>query len=1111
MNNIEKDLIKAVEVVNEALESLRYFGQLKNNVFTGESIDITIVTLPELLLDFRIDNLLKRDEAGKVCTIGGKATRTSKILWGLVSQEDEIIVPYLITKTSPLGFLMLKNELSEINLTKLFNSKYQDYIYVDNEIQEPRCAARLKNGKYSLKSSKVECDVEIKIKSENINNAVFPRAYIGKHELSDNDINNNQNTIQIINDARVILLASMTTPHFEKIYETIINNIEPNSKKLYLDLSRHIGHETINNQIEYLKPDIDKIGCIFIPKDNIQLDKNVTKEDSLKRFEQLKDIPIIVYGENPITLFLSETNGRNNEKSFENDIDFVKENVNEAFKAGVMLARAVFSSINDISKFEIDKNFKLHMNQAWLNSWSISILYGIALAKYVQKRGLLDSYEEFVKDYIKHNSSVDLSVFDLKLPAEIIKNAGSKALSFSHPNLSVLKGLSVLRQNKKLDNPSLTHCIDIKCEKGCLGNEDDITKKRAAVLLDLDGTLIDSENQRNRMISKAISQLIEDCLEKTEFNFKKINETIKDFNKYVYGLWPIYNNAKIGNFRQKWNHPGWYICLLVFASDDNLFNRIKIWYQKNEIEKRNNNNIIILSKTDIEWVADFKEAYYEIEEKYYNLIQKTRNIFSETKIYPFRGVFDFLISLKQTNSCELYIVTEGEPETQWLKIVNSGLDLFFDRNHILTTSDAGEYSSEVEKLKWEKGQLKFELDNVKFEKEKTDESLNKIHKLEDDLYTRFYHDNDSKKYIKILIEKHTKDLISIKNLTETKEERIKKILIVTVFVQKVIDRLSQKGGKAFYSAVIRAIINNPKNALTELRSFENLIKDAHVEDRMKFVMIGDRQDNDIGWPKALLDKNILAIRLISGKYAKDPEQNEAMTEKVNEKLRPDYIVHTLSQAKLLLLNKDIWTGIPCLWNIPVFDWQIDLKNINREAEVVDYVPYIGLEYILLGMELHKPKYELTNNICSGVFCDYLLTKSGNEITNILIKIFNSENNCVGRKASVLFEFIRGVIAKGQYEITDDILLWLSIIIKKFDIKNNNSDDPLFADYSDIAYHMQQCSDSVHLLCNYSTSYNPSIRQKICILLRKVISIVDNDDELRGRVNYRNCHCNNINV
>jgi hypothetical protein len=51
MSNIEKDIPNAVEVVNQTLETLRYFGQVRNDVFTGEAIDLTMVTLPGLLLD----------------------------------------------------------------------------------------------------------------------------------------------------------------------------------------------------------------------------------------------------------------------------------------------------------------------------------------------------------------------------------------------------------------------------------------------------------------------------------------------------------------------------------------------------------------------------------------------------------------------------------------------------------------------------------------------------------------------------------------------------------------------------------------------------------------------------------------------------------------------------------------------------------------------------------------------------------------------------------------------------------------------------------------------------------------------------------------------------
>ena len=63
--------------------------------------------------------------------------------------------------------------------------------------------------------------------------------------------------------------------------------------------------------------------------------------------------------------------------------------------------------------------------------------------------------------------------------------------------------------------------------------------------------------------------------------------------------------------------------------------------------------------------------------------------FEQVRLYPFKEAHDFLESLRLTGAFEMYVVSEGDPDTQWMKLRDSGLSpRFFDREHVLTTGDA---------------------------------------------------------------------------------------------------------------------------------------------------------------------------------------------------------------------------------------------------------------------------------------------------------------------------------------------------------------------------------------------------------------------------------------
>ena len=101
----------AVDLIHRQLECLKYIGTNRNGIPTGQGIDMDIVVLPDLLLDFRKENL---DPAGtgSICAVGGRAARTACALLHLLDEDDDTYRVFLMTKTGNLGRLLMQNEFS---------------------------------------------------------------------------------------------------------------------------------------------------------------------------------------------------------------------------------------------------------------------------------------------------------------------------------------------------------------------------------------------------------------------------------------------------------------------------------------------------------------------------------------------------------------------------------------------------------------------------------------------------------------------------------------------------------------------------------------------------------------------------------------------------------------------------------------------------------------------------------------------------------------------------------------------------------------------------------------------------------------------------------------
>ena len=152
-----------------------------------------------------------------------------------------------------------------------------------------------------------------------------------------------------------------------------------------------------------------------------------------------------------------------------------------------------------------------------------------------------------------------------------------------------------------------------------------------------------------------------------------------------------------------------------------------------------------------------------------------------------------------------------------MKIRNTGLDDFFDRQHVLTTGDAAEPEDDRKQLAVEKAKLQEQENSVIEEDRVLDKALALLNRIGDKntiIIRRASRDvNNVANATKIQDEQITGVIAEEKNIlldnkdtVEQAKKLIRQRLKVTNFVGEVLNRMAKKGGIAFYSAAIRAIL-----------------------------------------------------------------------------------------------------------------------------------------------------------------------------------------------------------------------------------------------------------------------------------------------------------------
>jgi hypothetical protein len=213
---------------------------------------------------------------------------------------------------------------------------------------------------------------------------------------------------------------------------------------------------------------------------------------------------------------------------------------------------------------------------------------------------------------------------------------------------------------------------------------------------------------------------------------------------------------------------------------------------------------------------------------------------------------------------------------------------------------------------------------------------------------------------------HLEPIPNEMNNLARQEHRLEMQIKAAIFVDLVLNRMASKEGRAFYAAVIRAILRNPESPREELRSFAHLIDDRLKKAKMKFAMVGDRQDNDIAAPTAVMGvNNILTIRLRSGTYARKQEGSDKAT-----RFPPRFVAETLAQVKAILLCQDAWKSVQLKGDPPVFDWKVDFEN--REFGPSSDKFQIGLNYLLYGIRYATDRNSIIRKVCVGVLLEHLV-------------------------------------------------------------------------------------------------------------------------------------------
>jgi len=477
---------------------------------------------------------------------------------------------------------------------------------------------------------------------------------------------------------------------------------------------------------------------------------------------------------------------------------------------------------------------------------------------------------------------------------------------------------------------------------------------------------------------------------------KKEADPVGFFNRCIYDCWPFFQALDLGDFRQEWNSPRWYVIYIALHTqegspltraiereigeaqdnDNQIDDKKERRFTRRSFEKSDGDDLRRRKE-----VKDFLDVFDRVAQACKPAIDRARKAFGEVEMHAFKEARDLLESLRHTGAFYLYILSEGDPKTQRSKLERTGLDKFFDAQYVLTTGDAAEPVEERKGLIAEKARLEAAAVDIRDDQKKHDERVRDIGRLEDrvrsimdNVSAREHGGSDDHR-------RNAKDTDQVAGVFQKEREAWsaegaklyqKQRLIdrqwgVLEFAKLVLDRMAYKGGRSFYAAAIRAVLRNPHAALDKLKSFTELVEGGDPKATLKFAMVGDRPDNDINPVVELLgSKFVLTFRFESAAhYEKSPGANPPM-----------FAIQTLAQSKALLLSKKTWNMVDCAGDPDVFGWKILTED--RDEEYLPKKPdedpaKVGVALILEGCQMDTRLYPTIRKICSGILAENFST------------------------------------------------------------------------------------------------------------------------------------------
>lgn len=968
-------------MVHRQLECLKYISgwhsydprDSKKKRPTGQGIDVGLVFLPNFVVDIH-SKLIGSETPGKRLAVGGRAARCAAALLHLLDECDGTFWVRLLTKSGSLACPVLRSAFYQANSEGRFAPLFLDTV-IERLGEEPRYALFPATAGETPKIDPARTD----------DNGMC------HGELSRDDFLAHPVLSESVRRARVVCLSSIRANGSELLYELARHNTGTSGAALFVDTTRADGTQ-IEAMVQAFTNTKLRAQAVFVDGTR----KNGSANTKLLNRMRGLGMDVVLYGDGKAVSWIGSDH--NACVSVPCNADFTIEDVSECFKAGVLLAYALHRAVDDLDL----RGNRPELHKALMSEWGsqpdgeqrIYLTYGAALASARANLAASNPQTEFCafrdlilsvrsKDHFHTNTSSHL--FPLKL--KMRPNSSELEIdSEQMPQLARLAGhRRAGRNGLKCNNLTVcTHCIQnsqtcihkpLTLRTPSSSKPPSLTLKGppAAVLIDLDGTLFDSTNERNRGLTVALQKL---CKETNSAPSQQDVDPITLFESDVYNRSCLFRKLELGDFRQEWNHTGWYTAYLVLALNRPLSKAIDEWAKECEID---------LSKTVptsehlsiATWLDEFRANYTLMAETYADAISGARTAFWSVDMQAFKEARDFLQSLQDTGAYMLYIVSEGHPETQRMKLKSMGLERFFNQQRVLTTGDAAEPTKERQLLGEEIGRLKREKELTDEEVTKDESWLNQLTRIQIEFAKK--EPLASEKFAPFFEEQRRVFLNAVVKNQGT-SERINLELSTARFVEAVLERMSEKKGVSFYAAAIRAILRQPSAPLSVMKSFTFLMEPCtHPEPKMKFAMIGDRQDNDIEPPMELLEKSkILTICLKAGKYWK--------TSASKTELNPDHAVPTLAQAKAILLSAESWKNKICSADPTIFNWKIHsdashypthippiTSDTDRHQKVSasekDYM--IGIKYIICGMVMDDRVYPIINSICSGIMVEHL--------------------------------------------------------------------------------------------------------------------------------------------